>query len=63
MAMFHAASVRLSVSEPRPSSDFQREDYDIYTESSISVFDAILGTSIKASLEISQVPSPYSKQH
>mmetsp|Transcript_53505 Transcript_53505/g.100305 ORF Transcript_53505/g.100305 Transcript_53505/m.100305 type:complete len:467 (+) Transcript_53505:28-1428(+) len=30
-----------------PSPDFQREDFDIYTESTISVFDAILGTSIK----------------
>ena len=32
----------------RPSRDFQREDFDIYTESEISVFDSILGTSIKA---------------
>eukprot|EP00434_Breviolum_minutum_P003777 symbB.v1.2.003326.t1/scaffold171.1/size348550/3 len=30
-----------------PSRDFQREDFDIYTESEISVFDSILGTSIK----------------
>ena len=34
----------------RNSSDFQREDFDIYTESSVGVFDAILGTSIKARL-------------
>jgi len=29
------------------SNDFQREDFDIYTESTVDVFDAILGTSIK----------------
>lgn len=31
----------------RPSPDFQRENFDIYTESSVGVFDAILGTSIQ----------------
>ena len=35
----------------RQNDDFIREDFDIYTESQISVFDSILGTSIKADVE------------
>ena len=40
------------VRELRNSNDFQREDFDIYTESTVDVFDAILGTSIKAATDL-----------
>lgn len=36
-----------------------REDFDIYTESQISVFDSILGTSIKAPVDALRSPATF----